>query len=392
MTGARLVRINGKPVRDILDYRFYSYDRKLELAVAGSHGVIRYYHITHNEGGDLGLEFDLPLMDEQKHCHNKCIFCFIDQQPPNMRKTLYYKDDDMRMSFLQGTYITLTNLYDEDIDRIIEQRISPLRISVHATDPAVRYDMLNHRNAGLCLDTLKRLTNAGIEIHAQIVVCPGVNDGEVLTQTLKDLTALGALSVAVVPVGLTKYRDGLYPLTPVSPEIARDCIERAEKFKHVYCADELFLKAGFDIPPSEYYDDYPQLENGVGLLSLFADDFLHEAEGRTPKADRVSIATGTSFASHLKRLVPENVTIYDIINSFWGDTVTVAGLITGKDLIDQLSGKDLGERLLIPANMLRCGCDVFLDDLTVDDVKHALNIEVIVVPPYGEALVKELYI
>ena len=391
MTGARLVRINGKPIRDVLDYRFYSYDRKLEMAVAGPHGVIRYYHITHAEGGDLGLEFDSPLMDEQKHCQNKCIFCFIDQQPPNMRKTLYYKDDDVRLSFLQGNYITMTNLDDEDIDRIIEQRISPLRVSIHATDPAVRYDMLNHRNAGLCLDILRRLANAGIKLHAQIVVCPGINDGEVLTETLKDLTLIGALSIAVVPVGLTKYREGLFPLTPLSPENARDCIERAEEFQRVYCADELFLTAGFEIPPAEYYDDYPQLENGVGLLSLFADDYLYAAEGRIPKGESVSIATGTAFAPFLKELVPENVIIYDIKNHFWGDTVTVAGLITGKDLIDQLIGKDLGERLLIPANMLRHVSNVFLDDLTVEDVRNALNVHVTVVPPYGEALVNELY-
>jgi putative radical SAM enzyme (TIGR03279 family) len=391
VTGARLVRINGKPIRDVLDYRFYSYDRKLELAVVGSHNVTRYYHITHAEGGDLGLEFDSPLMDEQKHCQNKCIFCFIDQQPPNMRKTLYYKDDDVRLSFLQGNYITMTNLDDEDIDRIIEQRISPLRVSVHATDPAARYDMLNHRNAGLCLDTLRRLANADIKLHTQIVVCSGINDGEILTETLRDLTALGALSVAVVPVGLTKYRDGLYPLTPISPEIARDCIERAERFPQVYCADELFLLAGFDIPPVEYYDDYPQLENGVGLLSLFADDYFCAAEGLTPKDGRVSIATGTAFAPFIRGLVPENVMVYDIKNNFWGDTVTVAGLVTGKDLIEQLTGKNLGERLLIPSNMLRHGGDVFLDDLTVSDVKNALGIHITVVPPHGESLVRELY-
>ena len=391
MTGARLVRINGKPIRDVLDYRFYSYDRRLELAVAGSHGVIRYYHITHSEGGDIGLEFDSPLMDEQKYCQNKCIFCFIDQQPPDMRRTLYYKDDDERLSFLQGNYITMTNLDDEDIDRIIEQRISPLRVSVHATDPAVRYDMLRNPNAGFCLDILKRLAGAGIELHTQIVVCPGINDGETLTLTLKDITSVGALSTSVVPVGLTRYRDGLYPLTPVSLDAARDCIERAGKFERVYCADEMFLRAGLELPSGDYYNDYPQLENGVGMLRMFTDDYLYAAEGRTPKGAKVSIATGAAFAPYLKELVPENVTVYDIVNSFWGDMVTVAGLITGRDLAEQLTGKDLGGCLLIPANMLRHGSDVFLDDMTVEELSGALDVYVKVVPPHGETLVEELY-
>ncbi|MCL1819827.1 MAG: DUF512 domain-containing protein [Oscillospiraceae bacterium] len=391
MTGARLMCVNGKPVRDVLDYRFYSYDRKLELTVAGSHGVTRYYHVTHAEGSDIGLEFDSPLMDEQKHCRNKCVFCFIDQQPPHMRKTLYYKDDDARLSFLQGNYITMTNLEDEDIDRIIEQRISPLRVSVHATEPSVRYDMLNHPKAGLCFGILQQLSNAGIELHTQIVVCAGINDGNILTHTLKDLTSLGVLSVAVVPVGLTKYRDGLYSLTPLTPENARDCIKRADAFARVYCADELYLRAGLELPSSEYYDDYPQLENGVGMIRLFLDDFAYAAESRAPKGNAVSIATGTAFAPFLVNILPSNVSVYPIINEFWGDTVTVAGLVTGRDLINQLTGKALGEYLLIPSNMLRHGGDVFLDDLTVRDVTDALGVYIKVVPPHGEALARELY-
>lgn len=392
MTGARLVRINGKSIRDVLDYRFYSYERKLELTVIGSHGVTHYYHITHDEGGDIGLEFDTPLMDEQQHCQNNCIFCFIDQQPKGMRKTLYYKDDDARLSFLQGNYITMTNLDDEDIDRIISLRISPLRVSVHATDPVVRREMLNHRDAGRCFELLKKLTDAGIELHTQVVVCADINDGEVLTQTLNDLTSLDVLSVSVVPVGLTKYREELYPLTPISADIALDCINRAVEFPHVYCADELFIRAGLDIPNDEYYQDYPQLENGVGMLRLFIDDYIFAAEGKRSKGMSCTIATGTAFAPYLEDIVPPNATVCAINNEFWGETVTVAGLITGKDLIEQLKDRDLGECLLIPANMLRYGSDVFLDDLTVEDVKNALGVSVRVLPPDGGALAETLYL
>ena len=388
--GARLLRVNGNPVRDVLDYRFYTCDRKLNIETAEPSGELRKIKLIHAPGGDLGLVFETSLMDKPRRCQNSCVFCFIDQQPKNMRPTLYFKDDDFRLSFMQGNYITLTNLDDGDIDRIIEQRLSPARVSVHATDPAARFDMLRNPRAGFCLDILRRLADAGIVLHAQIVICPGFNDGDILTRTLKDLSALGCESVSVVPAGLTRYREGLTHIPPVTREIALDCIDRCEKFMRVYCADELFLLAGLPIPFAVYYDGYPQLENGVGMARSFIDDFMMEAEGRTPRRRNISVATGTAFAPILRGLAPA-VKVYAVRNEFWGETVNAAGLIVGADLISQLKDADLGELLLIPANMLRNGGDVFLDGLTPADVSRELGVDIKAVLPDGLALARELY-
>ena len=400
--GMRLAGVNGRAVADVLDYMFRTYDAELTLNVLDAKGRERDIRVRHGEGGCLGLTFDTALMDEPRRCRNKCVFCFIDQNPkaPGLRETLYFKDDDVRLSFLTGTYVTLTNLTGDDERRITEQRLSPLRVSVHAACPSVRGAMLG-LDAGRAdvMPLLRRLTRAGIAIHTQIVVCPGLNDGAHLTRTLEELHALGPRmeSVSVVPAGLTKYRDGLYPLEPVTPSDARGCIGRAAAFERAYCADELYITAGLPIPETEYYGDYPQLENGVGMVRLFTGQFMERAGGnghaRPARADAqsFSIATGTAFAPFLRRLLePYGLArrVYAVRSEFWGEGVTVAGLVTGRDLIAQLRGADLGARLLIPDTMLRH--DMFLDDVTTDEAARALGAEVKAVTADGGALWDEI--
>lgn len=356
-----LVSVNGHAITDVLDYRFYTYDRKLLLVTdAGT------FSLTHAEGGDIGLSFGSFLMDRPRSCRNHCVFCFIDQQPKGLRDTLYFKDDDARLSFLTGNYITLTNLTDDDIARIIAQRISPLRVSVHATDSQLRRKLLGNPGAGDVMEVLRRLVSGNVALHAQIVVCPGMNDGEQLTKTLTDLDGLGEslLSVSVVPVGLTRHREGLYPLSPVTD--AADIIERASRFRRVYCADELFD----EIPPEEYYDGYPQLENGVGMVRDFIESFSGEVED-------ASYVTGAAFAPVLEKLVAPN-RVFAIRNDFWGERITVAGLVVGSDIIAQLKGRELGPKLILPSAMLRHGGDLFLDGLTPRDVSRELAAEVVI--------------
>lgn len=394
LSGCRLLSINGHPIGDVLDYRFYSYERRLTLQVEDQNGV-RSVPLVHPEGGDLGLCFQSYLMDKPRHCRNKCVFCFIDQQPCGLREALYFKDDDARLSFLMGNYITLTNLTEDDLRRIMAQHISPIRISIHAADPEVRRILLGNPKAGDCLETLKRLADANIHIHGQIVLCPGLNDGEVLTQTLTALDALGdALkSVSVVPVGLTKYREGLYPLTSVTKDLAKDCIARSEKFPRVYCGDELYSKAGLPIPQEAYYDDYPQLENGVGMVRSFLDDFERCKEETIPSFEG-TLATGAAFAPFLQELLTPyqlQSRVKVIQNSFWGAEITVAGLVVGADLVTQLQGQALGKRLILPATMLRHGGDLFLDGMSPEEVSQALAVSVEVVAPDGGALADLLF-
>ena len=399
--GEKLTHINGHPIVDVLDYKFYAYDPRLELTLTDPEGNSRTLRLRKEEGEDLGLNFETYLMDKARSCANKCIFCFVDQMPPGMRDTLYFKDDDARLSFLMGNYMTLTNLSRREIQRIMDLRISPINISVHATDPELRSAMLKNPRAGECLEVMKQFAQAGIEMNCQIVACPGVNDGPALERTLDDLSGLypAVTSVAVVPVGVTKFREGFCRIEPYTREQAAALLDQVEQFAAAFlekqgtslawCSDEFYLIAGRPLPEKAYYEDMDQLENGVGMLRLL----LHQAElaledeGQTEVAP-FSVATGLSAAPFVQEIVDKirekcgNIKgrVYPIVNRFFGETITVSGLITGTDLIEQLNGKDLGKRLLIPDNMLRAGERVFLDDVTVEQLEEALGVAVIPVP------------
>ena len=399
--GEKLTHINGHPIVDVLDYKFYAYDPRLELTLTDPEGNSRTLRLRKEEGEDLGLNFETYLMDKARSCANKCIFCFVDQMPPGMRDTLYFKDDDARLSFLMGNYMTLTNLSRREIQRIMDLRISPINISVHATDPELRSAMLKNPRAGECLEVMKQFAQAGIEMNCQIVACPGVNDGPALERTLDDLSGLypAVTSVAVVPVGVTKYREGLCRIEPYTREQAAALLDQVEQFAAAFlekqgtslawCSDEFYLIAGRPLPEKAYYEDMDQLENGVGMLRLL----LHQAElaledeGQTEVAP-FSVATGLSAAPFVQEIVDKirkkcgNIKgmVYPIVNRFFGETITVSGLITGTDLIEQLRGRELGKRLLIPDNMLRAGERVFLDDVTVEQLEEALGVAVIPVP------------
>lgn len=408
--GETLTHINGHRIVDVLDYKFYSYDTRLELTLAGSDGQERSLSIRKREGEDLGLEFETYLMDRARSCANNCIFCFVDQMPPGMRPSLYFKDDDTRLSFLMGNYLTLTNLSEREIQRIIDLRISPINISVHTTDPVLRCEMLKNRRAGEAIDTMRRFAKHHITMNCQIVSCPGINDGPALDRTLNELAEMfpAVNSISVVPVGVTKFREGLYPLTPYTREQAAALVEQVEAFAQshldrqgtrlVWCSDEFYLLAGRELPEESYFEEFTQLDNGVGMLRLLTEEFRRaldlmepgELEGTKP----FSIATGVSAGPFLVQLVDMarekcgtiNGKVYPIVNRFFGETITVAGLVTGGDLIDQLRGKELGERLLIPANMLRSGERVFLDDVSLDDVERELGVPAIPVAQDGYEL------
>ncbi|MBR5542977.1 MAG: DUF512 domain-containing protein [Oscillospiraceae bacterium] len=402
--GDELVSINGKPICDVLDYKFYSYDKRLKIELKR-----KTIKLKKGEGEDLGLVFETYLMDKTKRCANNCVFCFVDQMPKGMRETLYFKDDDARMSFLLGNYISLTNLSEDDIERIIRMHISPINVSVHATDPEIRRQMVRNPKAGECMNIMRRLSQAGIKLNCQIVVCPGLNDGEVLLNSISDMLSLGenVESIAVVPVGITKYRENLYPLECFDKEKAIETIEIVDKTgeeckKHrgervVYCADELYIKAGLPLPQEEYYDSYPQLDNGVGLMTLLHEEFSSALEfcDIPEKVNNFTVATGVSAAPFIRKLIDElsekcnNIDrseVYAITNDFFGKTIDVAGLVTGRDLINALKDKELTERLLIPEVMLRHGEDVFLDNISIADVERELGVKVVPVPNDGEKL------
>ena len=408
--GETLTHINGHPVADVLDYKFYSYDPRLELRLREKNGSERTLHIRKGEGEDLGLEFETYLMDRARSCANNCIFCFVDQMPPGMRPSLYFKDDDARLSFLMGNYLTLTNLSPREVQRIIDLRISPINVSVHTTDRALRCEMLKNRRAGEGIDIMERFAQNHITMNCQIVSCPGINDGPALDSTLRDLAAMypSVNSISVVPVGLTKYREGLYPLRGYDRDSAAALVDQVEGFarKHleekgtrlVWCSDEFYLLVGRDLPPEDFFEDFTQLDNGVGMLTLLSAEFgraldlmdEEEMAGAVP----FSIATGVSAAPFLEKLVARahekcgtlEGKVYPIVNRFFGETITVAGLITGGDLIGQLRGKDLGQRLLIPNNMLRHGERVFLDDVSLEDVERELGVPVVPTPQDGYEL------
>ena len=386
----------------MLDYRFFGYDADPELELESPDGSRRTLRVKKSEAEELGLNFETYLMDEPRPCANHCLFCFVDQMAPGCRDTLYFKDDDARLSFLMGNYITLTNLSPREAQRIIDLRISPINVSVHATDPRLRSALLGNKAGGESLEYMKRFGRAGIVMNGQIVLCPGYNDGDQLQRTMEDMAAWGFASCSVVPVGLTKFREGLSKLRPVDQTLANQIIEQVDAFgekclkqygsRMFFCSDELYLRAGRPLPEEDYYEDYVQIENGVGMLRSLISEFEAglRLEAGPVKASPYTIATGVSAQPFLQELADKARErtgaagqVIAIVNDFFGRTIDVAGLVTGGDLIAQLKGKALGERLLIPINMLRHGGDVFLDDLRVPDVEQELGIPVTVVEQDG---------
>lgn len=407
--GDVLLEINHEKIEDVLDYQFLSEDTYLEVLIRKADGGEWLLEIDKDEDEDLGIVFENAFMDGYKRCCNKCVFCFIDQMPPGMRDTLYFKDDDSRLSFLQGNYVTLTNLSEKDVKRLIRYRMEPINISFHTTEEALRCEMLGNKHAGSSLKKAKMLYDAGIRMNGQIVLCKGLNDGDHLKRTIADLSTLMPYlsSVSVVPVGLTKYREGLYPLAPFEKDDATKVLRTVCDFQKrlfadtgnhfIHASDEWYMLAGCPFPDEETYDDYPQLENGVGMIPLL----MHEVKKRLleipgDEAYRVcSIATGTlaapfieTCAGWIKEQFPNtSIRIYPITNHFFGERITVSGLITGRDIIEQLTDSALGECLLIPCNMLKADEAVFLDDITLSELQLRLHIDVRVVEEEGACLV-----
>ena len=411
--GERLISVNYNHVNDVLDYRFYLMDKKLLLEIENKNGTARAIDIKKREYDDIGLGFETYLMDRQKECRNKCVFCFIDQLPKGLRESLYFKDDDSRLSFLFGNYITLTNLDQEHIDRIIKMHISPVNVSVHTTNPELRCRMMNNRYAGKSLETLKLFAEADIKINCQLVLCRGLNDGDELTRTLRDLSHLHPQlqSVACVPVGLTRFREGLYLLEGYDAQSARGTLRQINKFgdgfksqhntRLVCAADEFFLKAGLPLPDGDYYEDFEQLENGVGMCRLFEDDFLEaleDADATMERPRRVTVITGAAAYKMIKLLVDKSTkkwqnlkcSVIAIRNDFFGDSINVAGLVTGADILAQLRDIPLGDELLLPESMLRHERDMFLDSVTFTELEERLKVKVTPVKVDGQAFLDSL--
>ena len=406
--GDRLLSIDGHELEDIFDYEYYIENESIMVVIAKKNGEEWELDIE-NDYQDLGLTFENGLMSDYKSCHNKCVFCFIDQMPKGMRETLYFKDDDSRLSFLQGNYVTLTNMKDKDIERIIKFKLAPSNISVQTTNPELRCKMLHNRFAGEALKKIDRLYEAGTPMNGQVVMCKNLNDGDELDRTIRDLTKYIPCmeSVSVVPVGLSKYRDGLYPLEPITAEDAAKTIDIIEKWQKkvyaehgihfIHASDEFYILAGRELPEEERYDGYIQLENGVGMIRLLTTEVheaLDELEGDEEK-EELSIATGklaavylAGFLEEIKKKFPNRkVHLYPIRNDFFGEMITVAGLITGQDLIAQIKDKPLGSRLLLPECMFRSGEEVFLDDITRQEVENALQVPVNIVKSSGQDFV-----
>ena len=400
--GEQLLEINGHKIVDVLDYRFYGYDPETVLRL-GRDGHVRTVTIRKAEGQDLGLNFPTYLMDEMHRCANHCLFCFVDQMPPNMRPSLYIKDDDERLSFLLGNYTTLTNLSEREAQRIIDLHISPINVSVHATDPQLHCTLLGNKDAERSLEYIKAFCKAGIVMNGQIVVCPGWNDGDALRRTLRDLTDWQFSSCSLVPVGITKYRKGLAKLRPVDRDCAREIIAIAEEFgqenlrrfgtRRFFCADELFLRAGLPLPEEEYYEGYRQLENGVGMLRSLEQEFLSAIKLEEPDAVSrpFTIATGVAAAPFMRELMGKakayfprlDAEVIAVENDFFGHTIDVTGLLTGQDIAAQLQGRVAGRRVLLTVHMLRHGETVFLDDYTVERLSHELGSPVRIVDADG---------
>lgn len=395
--GDAILKINNHSVTDILDYRFLMSDEEILLTVLTKQGEIAEVEIEKEIYEDLGVEFESGLIDGAKRCANGCVFCFIDQLPKGMRETLYFKDDDTRLSFFQGNYVTLTNVPESEIDRFISMHVSPINVSVHTTNPELRVKMLKNKNAGNIFERMKKLSDNGILLNAQIVLCPTLNDGEELERTLSDLLSLGHIrSVSIVPFGKTKYREGLCEIPSVTKEKAVEVIKTLEKWQKkalkklgtrlFYASDELYLKAEMEIPPSEEYEGFPQIENGVGLIASMNEEFQMAIKEEYPfKGERVvSIATGSAAYNFIKSIAKQaenrynglKANVYKIENNFFGEEITVAGLLCGCDIIARLKGKALGDELIISKSMLRDGTDVLLDDVTVKDIEKELNVKI----------------
>ena len=414
--GDRLISINGHEIEDIFDYQFYAEDTYIEILIEKPDGEQWILEVDKEEDEDLGIEFDNGLMDEYRSCHNKCIFCFIDQMPKGMRDTLYFKDDDSRLSFLQGNYVTLTNMSDHDLDRIIQYHLSPINISFQTMNPELRCKMLNNRFAGEALKKVDRLNEAGIEMNGQIVLCKGVNDGEELAFSIREMMRYipNLQSVSVVPVGLSKYRDGLFPLEPFTREDAREVLSTIHHYQNesyqkygnhfIHASDEWYILAGEELPQEENYDGYLQLENGVGMMRLLLNEFEEAVKELQEKISagtldfssrEISMATARlaypfirDMAARMMEMVPGlMIHVYEIRNDFFGEMITVSGLLTGQDLIAQLTGRELGEALYLPQNVLRSGEEVFLDDVTVTEMERALQVKVDIIKSSGRDFV-----
>ena len=398
LSGDILLAINGHRINDVLDYRFYLTDTSLCIDLHRGPELLSVT-IRKGEYDDIGLEFETPLMDKKHSCANGCVFCFIDQLPRGMRKSLYFKDDDDRLSFLHGNYVTMTNLKDEDIDRLIAMHISPVNISVHTTNPELRIRMMKNKRAGEVLSYLRRLADANIALCTQIVLCKGLNDGAELERSMRDLvTYYPALrSCAIVPVGLTRHREKCYPLEAFTPEDCARVIDQVNAFgdeclktcgtRLFYCSDEFYIRAGLPLPPEEYYEDFSQIENGVGMLTSLSSEFDFEldyledylTDFHAPR--KVSLITGEAAYSHLSALCQKleerveglEIKVYKIVNHFFGESVTVAGLLTGRDVLAQLDGKVLGDEVLFPDVMLKADEEIFLDDMTPDELSQRLG-------------------
>ena len=398
LAGDVLINVNGNEIRDVLDYRFYLTEAKVTLSLSRN-GEPYSVQIVKGEYDDIGLEFETPLMDKKHSCTNRCVFCFIDQLPPGMRASLYFKDDDDRLSFLHGNYVTLTNLKQKDIDRLIKMHISPVNVSVHTTNPELRVRMMKNKHAGEVLSYLGQLADAGIALCTQIVLCKNLNDGAELDRSMHDLLSYypALRSCAIVPVGLTKHREGLYPLEAFTPEDCAKVIAQVNAFgdkclakygtRLFYCADEFYIRAGLPLPDETYYEDYSQIENGVGMITSLCSEFEPELDYideylpdfHPPR--KVSIATGTAAYETIAALAKAlearveglTVQVFAIKNHFFGESVTVAGLLTGKDVSEQLAGKDLGDELLFPAVMLKADEEIFLDDMTPSELSEKLG-------------------
>jgi len=411
--GDFILSINGNKINDVLDYRYYLAEKRIRVELHRGEEILSV-DIEKPVYDDIGLEFETYLMDKKRSFRNKCIFCFIDQLPRGMREPLYFKDDDSRLSFLTGSYVTLTNMSDEDIERIIKMKMSPINISVHTANPELRVQMLKNRRAGEVMDVMRRFAENGIVMNCQIVLCRGINDGDELIYTMNELEKLhpAVASVSVVPSGLTKFREKLYPLTPYTPEECGEIIDLVESVAArcrekydvglFYCGDEMYIKSGRELPDEPHYDGYPQIENGVGMIRSMKEEFEFAAEDLSgfdlSRKRKISIATGeaahsfiVSLADALKAAVPSfECSVYEIKNDFFGENITVAGLITGQDLYNQLKGKDLGERLYLPSVMLRSDGEVFLDDMTPSELEEKLGVEIFFVKNDGYEFVEAL--
>lgn len=403
--------IDGHKFSDILDFKYLTAEDYYVVGVVKKNGEYEEIEIYNDCYEQFGVEFENALIDEPRRCRNKCIFCFMDQLPPNVRETMIFKDDDFRLSFLQGNYVTLTNLSENDIERIIDMRVSPMNISVQATDGEVRKMMLNNKNANKLLEIMRRFADAGIVMNTQIVLCPGVNDGDILRKSIEDLAELmpWVHSTSVVPVGISKHRKGLYELTPVNKDIACEVIDIIDEYAHklykkygtrvVYAADEFYIMAERVIPPYEYYEDFPQIENGVGMMASLESeiDFALE-EDFAVSGDKKIIATGVIAYNHINKFIDKikdkypniNVDVYKIENNFFGERITVTGLLCGRDIINQLKDKNLDGTLLLSRNMFKEDCMVFLDDTTLEQVEEELGVNVRVVENEGYDFVSSI--